>query len=385
VNSDGLTVLSIAAGCVVTVGLIGALVLRLLRGRALATLLVAISCISLIAVALAVAVDSRVMFLSAHDGLVVGLALAAAIPLAVALAVGLAHQVGRSAETLSAAAREIAGAAGGAATGAAATGAATEVGRPPLVARELTAAHRELVAAGEMVRQVRERERAVEASRRELVAWISHDLRTPLAGIRAMAEALEDGVADDPSQYHKRLRVEADRLATMVDTLFLLSRLHAGALQPVREPVDLHDLVSDVVATVAPVAHTRGIRVHGAVAAGLVVPVDPGQLSRALTNLLVNGVRHTPRDGRVEVAAERGGDGVRLAVQDSCGGIPEDELPRVFELAWRGRAARSSGPDGGGGLGLTVAQGIAGAHGGVVTVANCGPGCRFEISLPLPS
>jgi signal transduction histidine kinase len=372
VNRDELTVLGIAAVCVLVVGLSGQVVIRLLRGRGLATLLTAISWTSLLAVALAVAVDARVMFLSPHDSVVVGLALAAATPLAVVLASWLAHQVRRSAETLARTARDIADGAP-----------MPDQGRTAsLVSRELTAAHRELLAAGRAVRESRDHEQALESSRRQLVAWISHDLRTPLAGIRAMAEALEDGVAEQPSLYHQRLRVEADRLTHMVDTLFLLSRLQAGVFRPVRQPVDLHDLVSDAVASIAPVAHARGVQVVGAAPPGLVVPVDPAQLSRALVNLLTNGVRHTPADGQVVVGAERFGDCVRLAVQDACGGIPDVDLPRVFDLAWRGRSARSSGPDGGGGLGLTVAQGIAVAHGGTVSVVNTGPGCRFEIQLP---
>jgi signal transduction histidine kinase len=382
VTRDQLTVLGIAAVCVALVGVVGQLVIRSLRGRGLATVLVAISWVSLLAVALAVAVDTRVMFLSAHDSVVVWLALATATPLAVGLAIWLARQVRRSADVLAQAARDIA-------EGTEIYGAAPAPdgpgGAPPkvLASRELTSAHRELLVAGRAVRESRQHEQALESSRRELVAWISHDLRTPLAGIRAMAEALEDGVAEDPSLYHKRLRVEADRLAQMVDTLFLLSRLHAGALRPVREQVDLHDLVSDAVASIAPIAEARRVQVLGTAPPGLVVPVDPAQLSRALTNLLANGVRHTPSDGCVVVGAERLGDCVRLAVQDACGGIPEAELPRVFDLAWRGRSARSRGPDGGGGLGLTVAQGIAAAHGGTVSVVNTGPGCRFDIQLPI--
>jgi signal transduction histidine kinase len=379
---DQLTVLGIAAVCVALVGVVGQLVIRSLRGRGLATVLVAVSWVSLLAVALAVGVDARVMFLSTHDSVVVGLALATATPLAVGLSIWLARQVRRSADVLAQAARAIAG-------GTDVAGGPAEPDGPPqkaatnLVSRELTAAHRELLAAGRAVRESREHEQALESSRRELVAWISHDLRTPLAGIRAMAEALEDGVAEDPALYHKRLRVESDRLAQMVDTLFLLSRLHAGALRPAREEVDLHDLISDAVASIAPIAEARRVQVLGAAPPGIVVPVDPAQLSRALANLLANGVRHTPSDGCVVVGAERLGDRVRLAVQDACGGIPEAELPRVFDLAWRGQSARSRGPDGGGGLGLTVAQGIATAHGGTVSVVNTGPGCRFDIELPI--
>ncbi|MGL5859490.1 MAG: sensor histidine kinase [Angustibacter sp.] len=387
-SGDDLTVLTIAAGSVLVAGVVAHLALRLLRGRGLATLLSLISCTALLAVALAVAVSSRAMFLSAHDTVVVGLTLSAATPLAVVLALWLARQVRRSARTLAATARAISVDAAAADPPGSQTHPRQQPAQPvrssepPLISRELTVVQQELVAAGRALRHSRDTERALEASRRELVAWISHDLRTPLAGIRAMAEALEDGVVDDPHEYHRQLRVEAERLATMVDSLFLLSRLHTGALSPAREQVDLGDLVSDAVASVAPTARVGDVAVQGSCGGHLLAPVDPGQITRALLNLLVNGVRHTPPGGRVEVTARRVADGIRLTVQDGCGGIPDDELPRVFDVAWRGRSARSSGPDGGGGLGLAVTRGIALAHGGSVAVVNTGPGCRFEIHLP---
>ncbi len=367
-NRDQVAVLAIAAACVVVVGAIGQLVVVRLRRQPLALLLVAISCTALIAVGVAVVADAWVMFLSPHDGLVVGLTLAAATPLAVALSMWMGRQIARSTRLLAATASSLGG---------------DEPPRPAtVVSRELAEIQDELFAADRAIRSARDNERAAEASRRELVSWVSHDLRTPLAGIRAMAEALEDGVLDDPSEYYKRLRVESDRLAAMVDTLFLLSRLHAGSLVPRTEPMDLHDLVSDAVASIRPVAEARKVDVQGHVDPGLVALVDPAQLSRALDNLLMNGVKHTAPGGGVHVRADRHEGRVRLYVQDACGGIPDDELPRVFDLAWRGRSARSKGPDGGGGLGLAVTRGIVEAHGGQVHAVNSAPGCRFDIELP---
>ena len=113
-----------------------------------------------------------------------------------------------------------------------------------------------------------ERERALERSRRELVAWVSHDLRTPIAGIRAMVEALDDGVVVDDAdvrRYHQQLTVEADRLARLVDDLFELSRIEADALHLTVEEVPLGELVSDAVASVAAVAHAKGVRLGGRV------------------------------------------------------------------------------------------------------------------------
>src|SRR5438067_13556206 len=122
---------------------------------------------------------------------------------------------------------------------------------------------RRLAAAAMWAAEAREKERAAEANRRDLVAWVSHDLRTPLAGMRAMVEALEDGVVADPetvAEYHRRIRVETDRMAALVDDLFELSRITAGALRPSRERVPLGAAVSDAVASAAPVAATRGLK-----------------------------------------------------------------------------------------------------------------------------
>src|SRR5207253_6633093 len=121
-----------------------------------------------------------------------------------------------------------------------------------LVTAELDGLRRELTTTADRLAESRERERALERSRRELVAWVSHDLRTPLAGLRAMAEALEDGVATDPARYHHRIRVEADRLAALVDDLFELSRIQAGALRLTLERVPVADVVSDALASAQP-------------------------------------------------------------------------------------------------------------------------------------
>ncbi|MEV0625877.1 sensor histidine kinase [Nonomuraea wenchangensis] len=231
------------------------------------------------------------------------------------------------------------------------------------------------------------RERALEGARRELVAWVSHDLRTPLAGMRAMAEALEDGVVSDPAtvaRYHGQIKLEVERLSAMVDDLFELSRIHAGALRLSRARVGLADLVADTVAGVEPLARAKGVLLT-AEAADAAVPVeaDAGALGRALGNLVVNAIRHTPSDRAVVLRAGVDDGMACLSVADCCGGIPEEDLPRVFEVAFRGESARTPTADGGAGLGLAIAQGIVEAHDGVIGVVNDGPGCRFEIRLPL--
>ncbi|MET8051655.1 MULTISPECIES: sensor histidine kinase [unclassified Streptosporangium] len=232
-----------------------------------------------------------------------------------------------------------------------------------------------------------ERERALESARRELVAWVSHDLRTPLAGMRAMAEALEDGVVADPEtvgRYHRQIRLEVDRLSGMVDDLFELSKIHAGALRLSRNRIGLGDLIADALAGVEQLARAKGVRLAGEVDPVIPVQADAAELSRALRNLVVNAIRHTPGDGTVLVRASIEGQIACLSVADCCGGIPADDLPRVFDVAFRGEAARTPSADGAGaGLGLAIARGIVEAHEGAIGVVNSGPGCRFEIRLPI--
>jgi len=243
-----------------------------------------------------------------------------------------------------------------------------------------------LSAAYERLAQARSRERALEASRRELVAWVSHDLRTPLAGLRAMAEALEDQVVIDPrevSQYHTQIRREVDRLSLMIDDLFELSRIHAGALRLSRRMVGLEDLVAEVVASAEPVARTKGVRLTGAAVRGMPVFIDTAEMGRALRNLVTNAIRHTPSDGIVDVLAEIQNGVACVSVSDACGGIPPADLPRVFDVAFRGESARTPGPQEGAGLGLSIARGIVEAHSGQIAVRNAGPGCQFLVRLPL--
>lgn len=234
-----------------------------------------------------------------------------------------------------------------------------------------------------------ERARAEEAerTRRELVAWVSHDLRTPLAGMRAMTEALEDGVAPDPERYYRQLRTEVDRLTNMVDDLFELSRINAGALHLVRERISLADVVGDVVAAAAPLAAARGVHISArAEPLGKdTITADERQLRRAIANLVGNALRHTPHDSTIHVVASVEGGTATVTVTDACGGIPAADLSRVFEAGYRGDQARTPNPDGGAGLGLAIVAGIANAHGGTVDVQNVSGGCRFEVLIPASS
>ena len=265
----------------------------------------------------------------------------------------------------------------------------TEGGRR--LSRELQQLRTELAETARTLAESRDRERALESSRRELVAWVSHDLRTPLAGLRAMAEALEDGVAAAPERYYKQIRIEVDRLAGMVDDLFEISRLQAGAPSARADRVSLDDLVSDCVAALEPVAGLQGVRLIGRATDAAEVVGNGAELNRALTNLLVNAIRHTAPDGTVEITVRSVGESTahvaEVTVRDECGGIAPDDLARVFEVGFRGEAARTPQPGlgGGAGLGLAITRGIVTAHDGSVEVHNATGGCTFTVRLPLAS
>jgi signal transduction histidine kinase len=359
----------IAGVTTAVLGALGILGIHAARHRSLQVLVPAVAVVTMLAVVAGVVGAAAAMFLSVHDLQVVLVVAVVAGALGLALATLLTRSVLAGSTDLVAAAHDLG--AGG-----------TPRVDPRPATEELGAVADALERAGASLASARAREQALEASRRELVSWVSHDLRTPLAGLRAMAEALEDGIVDDPARYHRQMRREVDRLSGLVDDLFELSRIRAGALQLSPVDVRLVELVEQTVADADPLARTRGVRLAGD-AGALAVHADRRELSRALANLVVNAIRHTPHDGTVVVRAERVGDEAVLSVADGCGGIPDEDLARVFETGFRGEASRTPGPDAGGGIGLAIVQGIVQAHQGTVDVVNHGSGCRFEIRLPL--
>jgi signal transduction histidine kinase len=236
-------------------------------------------------------------------------------------------------------------------------------------------------------REARAAERRAEAARRELVSWMSHDLRSPLAGIRGMVDALSDGVVSRPDEvadYLARTRRETVRMAAMVEDLFQLSRATSDALRLDLVPLALGEVVSDAVAAEAAAADAAGVVVvaHDP-DRWPTVPASDVELTRVVRNLLSNAVRHTPAGGQVELSAGSSDGKAWLRVQDACGGIPDADIDRIFDVGFRGLAARTPGPQSGAGLGLAIARALGEAHGGRLTVENAGPGCRFELTLPL--
>ncbi|MGH3247720.1 MAG: sensor histidine kinase [Trebonia sp.] len=360
------------AGTAMLTTAIGVVGQRLLARRSIG---IQISLVALVIVITALAGVGTISFLMLsigdRDAMLELMGLAGVAGLAVALVIS--RSVTRAARKLLSAVREVGD---------------SGIYTPPAVAlpSELAGLSQGLAQAHDRLGRARAREQALEASRRELVAWVSHDLRTPLAGLRAMAEALEDQVVTNPrevSRYHSQIRAETDRLAAMIDDLFQLSKIHAGALRLSPRLAGLEDLIAEVAASTEPVARAKGVRLTGAAAPGMVVMIDPAEFGRAVRNLVTNAIRHTPRDGTIEVLGTIQSGFACVSVADECGGIPPGDLPRVFDVAFRGESARTPDPLGGAGLGLSIAQGIVEAHSGQISVRNAGPGCQFLIRLPL--
>jgi signal transduction histidine kinase len=213
---------------------------------------------------------------------------------------------------------------------------------------------------------------------------VSHDLRSPLATIRAMSEALDDGVVSDAetvSRYHAQLRSDAERLTSLVDDLFELSRINSGSLELDRRPVCLTEVVADAMAAARTHADLKGVRLVDDVDALPRMEVASQEVTRVLHNLLDNAIRHTPSGGEVVVVGVTTDDEATIVVRDQCGGIPESDLDRVFDVAFRSDAARSKDARGGG-LGLAIAKGLVEAHAGSIDVGNEDEGCRFVVRLP---
>jgi signal transduction histidine kinase len=363
----------LAAATAGVAALAGAVVLRGVRTRSIGVQTASVALVGIVAVGVGAWAGAQVMFLSDHDLGALGVMLLASGTVAVVTSFVLGERVQRASDALARVARRLG------------DGEGVDDVPGPAVPPELARLRRELEETSRRLDEARTREKALDRSRRELVAWVSHDLRTPLAGMRAVIEALEDGVVDDPdtiARYHTIVREEADRLAALVDDLFELSRTQAGVLQLEFERVSLGDLVSDAIATAAPVATAKGVRLEGHVEGRPPdLEVSAPEVLRALRNILENAIRHTPGDGAVFVEAGRDAARAYVSVRDTGGGIPEADLPRVFDVAFRGDAART--PRDGAGLGLAIARGLVEAHRGEVTVRNENGGACFTVQLPL--
>jgi len=377
--NDIATILGLTlAGCI-GVGLLGGWLLHLLRRRSFRHLLTLATLIPVVAVVVTVIINVELMFLSAHDSAVVLVALGTSLLLAVVMAYVVTRRLVEGSQQVGAGLQQLVDDS----TDPTPVAPAREAAAPALP-QELARVVADLAETRRTLAESRARERMAEQARRELVSFMSHDLRTPLAGLRALAEGLEDGVIVDPPRALAQIRGTVDRMSGLVDDLFALSRVQG---QPPPKPetlVSLTELITDVATELTPAATTHDVELR------LDLPDDDrlavvgaaDDLTRALTNLVANAIRHTDPGARVELLGRRTeSGGVQVAVIDGCGGIPESSLRRVFDTGWRGTPSRS-GDDGGAGLGLAIARGVVESHLGEIAVRNVEGGCRFDVELP---
>jgi two-component system, OmpR family, sensor histidine kinase SaeS len=349
---------------------IGALVAPLLMRSPLRSRLVAIALVATLVGLANLAVVASLMFLSVHEAVQTGLLLvysmAAGIGVALAAARTSIGAVDRLAETAGRLAEGDLQARAG------------RLGADPELELIATALDEMAARLGASL----ERRAAAEAQRRDLVTAVSHDLRTPLAGLRAMVEAMDEGVVDDPrtiQRYLAEMRGAIDSLVVLVDDLFELIQLDAGALAAESERARLDDVVRSAVAACDAQATEKGLALETELNGAAAVPCSP-RITRVIQNLLQNAIRHTPADGTVRVEAHRMRNRVEVVVEDSGEGIEPAALERIFDPFWRGDEARA-GP--GSGLGLALAKRIVEALGGSIAVeSEPARGSRFAIMLP---
>ena len=366
--------------------LLGSATLRLAGGR-LASVrmrLALASGLGLLIVLINVTTTSALMFLSAHDLTLLVLLLAFAAAVSLAFAYAMTGTLSADLERLARAATRLAE---GDLTARVGTRSADEVGR-------VAAAFDHMA---ERLQHAFERQRELEGERRALVTAVSHDLRTPLSTTRAMVEALADGVVTDEAdvqRYLALIRGEVQHLSRLIDDLFELSQIEAGALRLRRVPVDPAGLVREVLAAHHAPADARRIELHASIEpelASVTVCADPDRLQRVLRNLLDNALRHTPSGGTIHVRAGRTTDGMELSVSDSGPGIAVEDREQIFERFYRGEPSRSrtgvAGADAssaGTGLGLAIARALVEAHQGRIW-AEPSPlgGAMLRLTLPL--
>jgi signal transduction histidine kinase len=356
-----MTAVALALGVgVLVAALASAAVLRLLP-----TLRLQLGALALLAVCLPLGIviaSGLVMFGMQDDAKILAVAVASALA-ALAGAIVLARWILQPLERLRAASAQIA--------------------RGELSARAPESGPRELAEVSASFNEMATNIEQLFDARRQLVGWASHDLRTPLASLRAMVEALEDGLAE-PQEYLPAIRNRVDTLSLLVEDLFELARIDAGVLTLEVRDFPLGELISSCVRALDAEARARNVHLETRLdPADPAVRIAPEKIERVLLNLLTNAVRHTPSDGSVSVVVRPNSDHVVVAVEDTGDGLTPDAPQRMFERFWRDDEARGSS-NGGAGLGLSIAQGLVHAHGGTIWAENRSKGgARVAFTLPL--
>jgi signal transduction histidine kinase len=310
---------------------------------------------------LMIAIAAQSMFINEHDQRLLMWVLVPAVLGAALVAMLMARPVARDASRIS--------------------DAAMRVADGDLSARTGVVRSDELGEAAAMFDLMVDRLNAIEHERSVMLSSISHDLRTPLAALRASVEAIRDGVASDPDAYLSGMERQIKALASLVDDLQLHSRIVSGTYDVTRIPLDLTELADEAMETLRPLAETRRIALLLEAVHRVTVEADGAQLARAVRNLLENAIRHAPDDSVVLVQVAATSNCATLRVVDQGTGFPPDFRERAFEPFSRADPARDL-RTGTAGLGLSIARGIVTAHGGTIGVAD-GPGGIVEIALPV--
>lgn len=370
-------VLLIVLTCLLAAVVVAALtlaLLRMLRRRSVRAQLMLVASAGVVTMAASVVAIAVEMYISTHDLTVLLAVIGVSLVLGLATAWVAARAMRASFDRFSASLEEM-GRGGVIVAGAGGS-------------RELDGLSMQLAEVSAKVDAANAELERLDSARRRFFAWISHDLRTPLTAVRALAESIEDGAADAPERFAGQVRAQVETMSRMVDELFELSKLTSGAVQLQTQQVELLDVVSDAVADVAVAAAAHDARIVERGVGGHVLWADPHQLGRIIVNLLTNAIRHAPRGTEIVISAtEADRNRLVLGILDHGAGVAVEDLDRMFDVGWREDAARTSAGDQGGvasgaGLGLSIARGLARAHGGEVFAERTDEGFRMNVLLP---
>ncbi|MDH3306454.1 MAG: HAMP domain-containing histidine kinase [Acidimicrobiia bacterium] len=336
---------------------------RARRFRSLGVALRVVAVSSVVVAASAVGISAMSMFLNTHDLRLVLVALGLGVGLGLVLAVSVTGSITSDLERLKMSVDAV---------GRGDLTVRTGIVRPDEIG-DAAGAVDDMIARLESAERTRRQD---DASRKEFLAAVSHDLRTPLATLRAGLEALEDGMVDDPGRLYKVMGRDIDALGRLIDDLSVLATVEAGGIN--RERVDLAELADDTVEAMASIAGRNGVRLVVESAPDVVVSADPGAVSRLLRNLVDNALRHAPHESIVRLEIDSANGTATVVVSDEGPGFSEEFRPVAFERFTRHDPARSGE---GSGLGLAIARGIVEAHGGEIWIGD-GPGGEVAFRLP---
>ncbi|WP_454859524.1 sensor histidine kinase [Promicromonospora soli] len=364
----------VTVACTAVAGVVGLVAVRLARRLSLTLALLVAALVPVAAVVAALALNVSAMFISPHDASVVRLVLGTASVLEVLLALALGRMVAGEVRLVVDGARRLGQVPPPGER--ADVGASARPAQPTPATAELAAVMAELETTRERLAASRAAEQAAQQARRQIIGFVSHDLVSPLSGIRAAADGLRDGAFPDPRTAVDGIAAAVDRMSRMIVDLGELSRSDELPRRTEPRPVDMGAVLRDVLAHARPAAAERGVELADSVAGSVRVHGDRDELGRVLDNLVSNAIRSSGQGGRVLVGVTSQDGFARLTVRDTCGGIPDDQVPHMFRAGYQGDNAGSSG------LGLAYVGRVVDEHGGKVAVRSTETGCDVEVRLP---